>query len=238
MPNKVEKPLVAWSHSALEVYRTCPRKYYEAKITKAWVEEFKGPAAEYGTAVHKAFELAVKFSSPFPTHLAPPEVLHKWAALAKRLAGQAGVIYLESQMALNKDLKKVDWFAKDAWCRVIMDYLCVSRERGKAMVWDYKTGKRKDNDRQLALCAAAVFELFPEIHTVIAGYVWLKGGVEITRATFVRSAKGKLWDEYLPTVQAVENSVMTGQWPEKRSGLCNGWCPVQDCQHWAPGKEK
>ncbi len=239
MPVQSEKPLVAWSHSALEVFRTCPRKYYEAKISKAWPEVFKGPAAEFGKAVHKAFEQAVKFSSPFPTHLAGPGALALWQQLALRLGGMKGVIYLEQQIALNKALQKVEWYDDDVWCRTIIDYLCVNHKKARAMIWDYKTGKRKDDDRQLALMAAVTFEIHPEVQTIQAGYIWLKGDTpELYKVTFLRPYKGRLWNEYLPTVQALENAVMTGHWPEKRNGLCNGWCPVQDCQHWAPLKEK
>ena len=227
---QVEKPLVAWSHSALEVYRTCPRKYYESKITKAWVEEFKGPAADWGLAVHRAFEQRIRYGSPFPSNMS------QWEPLAVKLEAMSGAKRTELQLCLNQALQPVDWFAKDAWCRTIIDLLVL---RGpKAMVWDYKTGRRKDDDRQLALMAAVVFEYHPEVDTVIAGYLWLKDGVSMSKATFVREHKGRLWNQYLPTVEMVENSVMTGNWPEKPSGLCNGWCPVQDCKHWAPKQEK
>ena len=231
-PVQPEKPALAWSHSALDVYLTCPRKYYEAKVTKAWVEEFKGPAAEWGTAVHKAFERRIKFGSPFPPNMV------QWEALAHKLAGQKGVIHLEMQLALNEQLEKVDWFAKDVWCRTIIDYACINQKTGNALILDYKTGKKKDDDRQLALMAAVIFEVYPNINKIVSGYLWLKDGQELAKATFLREHKGKLWNQYLPTVQAVQQSMMTGQWPEKPSGLCYGWCPVQDCKNWQPKRIK
>ena len=226
------KPLVAWSHSALGVYQTCPRKYYESKISKAWVEQFKGPAADWGLAVHKAFERRVRYGSPFPSNMS------QWEPLARRLAGMQGVIKVEQQLAINQNHEPVDWFAKDVWCRTIIDLQCIKHDSGKAAVWDYKTGKRKEDDRQLALMAAVLFDHYPELHTIIAGYIWLKDGVAIDKATFTREHKDRLWNQYLPTVALLEQSITSGQWPEKPGGLCNGYCPVQDCKFWQPRKEK
>jgi hypothetical protein len=228
----LEKPLVAWSHSALKLYQTCPRKYYEAKITKQWPEIFKGAATEWGTTVHKAFEQRIKYGSPFP------DSMSQWEPLAKKLAGMKGVILLEQQLALNKQMAKVGWFDKDVWVRVIIDYMCINQVTGNALLWDYKTGKRKDDDAQLALMAAVIFEIYPDIHKITAGFIWLKGEMSLYTVTFTRPNKGLLWNQHIPTVRAVENSVMTGHWPMKRSGLCNGWCPVEDCENWAPQQEK
>jgi len=227
-----EKPLFAWSHSALELYLSCPRKYYEAKVTKAWVEEFKGPAAEWGVAVHKAFERAVQFGSPMPPNMV------QWSALAKKLANLTGVIKVEQQIALDSDYQYVGWFDKTVRVRTIIDYGCYNLTTGNALLLDYKTGKRKNDDRQLALMAASIFELYPKINKVVSGYVWLKDGQDLSTVTFLREHKDKLWAMYLPTVADVEQSMTTGRWPEKPSGLCKGWCPVQDCKHWAPRRIK
>ena len=227
-----ERPLVAWSHSALGLYNTCPRKYYEAKITKAWVEEFKGPAADWGLAVHKAFERRVKYGTPFPSNMA------QWEPLARKLASMNGSIRLEQQLAVNKQHEQVDWFARDVWCRTIIDIAAYALRRKKAIVWDYKTGKHKDDDSQLALMAAVVFDHVPEVDTVTAGYIWLKDGVKLDTVTFTRANKERLWDVFAPKVAKLEQSITSGHWPEKQSGLCHGYCPVQDCQFWHPKKER
>jgi len=124
------KPLVAWSHSALEVYRSCPLKYYESKVTKNWVEEFKGPHADWGRAVHKAFEQRIRFGSPFPSNMS------QWEQLACRLESIEGVKYTELQLCVNEQHEPVDWFAPDAWCRSIIDLLILRPD--KALVFDYK----------------------------------------------------------------------------------------------------
>jgi hypothetical protein len=229
---QVERPVIAWSHSALNLYNTCPRKFYEAKITKAWVEEFKGPAAEWGLAVHKAFERRIRFGTPFPANMV------QWEPLARKLSGIAGTIATEMQFAINNKREEVDWFAKDAWCRAIGDFLSLNLPKRKMMALDYKTGKRKDDDSQLALLAAVIFDIHENIDTVIAGYVWLKDGAKLDMVTFTREHKDQLWDIFLPQVAKIEQSVTSGHWPEKQSGLCHGYCPVKDCQFWHPKKER
>jgi len=229
-----DKPLTAWSHSALGLYDTCPRKYYEAKITKAWVEEFKGHAADWGLAVHKAFERRITYGTPFASNMS------QWEPLAQRLnaAARKGMTRCEQQLAININHEPVDWFAKDVWCRTIIDLSIINVLNRKAMIWDYKTGKRKDDDTQLALMAGVVFDYYPEVDTVIAGYIWLKDGVQVDKLTFTRASKANLWAQFLPRVERLEQSITSGQWPEKQSGLCHGWCPVQDCQFWQPKKER
>lgn len=227
-----ERPLTAWSHSALGLYNTCPRKYYEAKITKAWVEEFKGPAADWGLAVHKAFERRIRYGSPFPSNMV------QWEPLAKKLASMPGTKATELQMALNNEKQEVDWFAKDVWVRAIADFMSLNTPKRKMLALDYKTGKRKDDDSQLALLAAVIFESYAEVDTVIAGYVWLKDGAALDKVTFTRANKDTLWGLFTPQVAKIEQSIVSGHWPEKRSGLCYGYCPVKDCQFWHPKQEK
>ncbi len=227
----VTKPLIAWSHSALEIYRTCPRKYYEAKISKAWVEEFKGPAAEFGVAAHKAFENRIGVGAPFPGNLTDPETLRQWEALAKKLDNISGMKLMENQLCLNNYRMPVDWYAKDAWVRVIVDLLILNNNGTTALQFDYKTGKKKDNTNQLALGAAVLFNKYPKLEKIVSAFVWLKGGVSMTPITFVRTHEDKLWGLYLPVVKQVEASITSGHWPEKRSGLCQNYCPVLECQH-------
>ena len=46
---------VAWSHSALNTFTTCPKKYWHEKIKKD-VPFTESDASRYGKEVHKAFE--------------------------------------------------------------------------------------------------------------------------------------------------------------------------------------
>jgi len=39
----------------------------------------------------------------------------------------------------------------------------------------------------------------------------------------------RIWNDYLPTVNAIVQSMRTDQWPTKPSPLC-GYCPYKACQ--------
>lgn len=225
------KALLAWSHSAVELFRQCPHRYYQTRITKQFKDEFKGPAADWGLAVHKAMERRVRLGVELPANMS------QYEPVAKLLEAMPGQKFTELQLALNIQRKQVDWFASDVWCRIVLDLLVLHPSQRMAFVLDYKTGKRKEDDSQLALCAAGVFALYPSVEKVISGYYWL-GEQKFDRATFVRKFEDRLWGLYLPHVERMEEAARLGEWPKKPSGLCRGWCPVSNCQFWEAKKEK
>jgi len=67
------------------------------------------------------------------------------------------------------------------------------------------------------------------VHTVVAGYIWLKEGIKITKATFTRAHRDRLWNQYMPMLAKLEHSITSGMWPPKTSGLCGKYCPVLNC---------
>ncbi len=225
------KPPIAWSHSAVDLFRQCPHRYYKTRISKEYRDEFKGPAAEWGLKVHKAMERRIKMGNPLPANM------KQYEKLAARLDAIPGAKFTELQLALDVNYEEVEWFASEAWCRIIIDLLIIHPAGRTAFVFDYKTGKIRDETRQLALCAAGIFKKHPDVDKVIAGYIWMNEQ-RLAPATFLRKYSDRLWNLYLPHVAVMEDSVLDGNWPKKPTGLCNGWCPVQSCKFWQPKQEK
>jgi hypothetical protein len=210
------------------LYRQCPHRFYKTRITKEFKDVFKGPAAEWGTAVHRAMERRVRLGTELPANMS------QYETLAAKLEDANGEIHCELKMALNEDRQPVEYFARDVWVRIIIDLLILNLDTKTAIVFDYKTGKRKDDDRQLAICALGVFNHWPEIERVVSGFIWMSEGCAIDKCTFQRKHEERLWNLYTPFVTNMEQSIVEGNWPTKPSGLCNGWCPVSDCQFWQP----
>jgi len=224
---------VQWSHSSIELFRQCPRRYFETKVAKSVNDDYSGTAAEWGNKVHKAMERRVMYGSPLPANMV------QYEPLAARLEKLPGEKMAEQKFALNANHEPVDYFAKDVWVRIIIDLLVIHPSGTKALVLDYKTGKRKDDDRQLALCAAGVFDMYPEVQTVTSGYVWMgESEGKLAPATFIRQYADRLWNLYVPHVERIVEATAHGDWPEKPTGLCNGWCPVKQCQHWQPKRRR
>lgn len=214
----------AWTYSHLDSFETCPRKFYHTKVVKDVIEP-PTVHTEWGTTVHTAFENWIKDGTPLP------DGMTQWQTLANKLAKLPGDKYTEQKFAIDAAFQPCDW--KQAWSRGIADLVVVHGD--KAVVMDYKTGKRKPTE-QLNLYANYVFHHYEHVNTVFTGFVWLKdrkidwnsgrtGNYPITREEMPI-----VWQEFLPRVRKLETAYERDKWPARTSGLCKGWCPVTQCE--------
>lgn len=235
------KPL-PWSHTALSDYITCPKQYFHKRVAKD-VVDVQNEAALWGDRVHKALEAAIKAGPGYQASLeAAGEGMDKYAPLVRSILSMPhDVILPEQQLAITSNLTPCDWFDSRVWCRGIVDVLVLLGDRAYAADW--KTGKRKlkwgtsqVDDRQLKLFALLIFLHYPQVRTVKTEYVWVAAGMS-DAATYHREQEGELWQEFLPDLARYKASFKAQMWPAKKSGLCNGWCPVKTCPNWAPPKK-
>ena len=125
---KPTKPF-AWSYTALTGFENCPHRHWRAKVVKD-IADPPGDAALFGQRAHKALENRVKNKTPLP------ESMKHYEPYCKRFEGVPGQVIVEHQIALTKQLKPTSWFAKDAWCRGVIDVGVVSGK--KALMGDWK----------------------------------------------------------------------------------------------------
>ncbi len=219
---KPQKPF-AWSYSSLTGFETCPYRHYRTKVLKD-VSDPPGEAAMWGQRVHKALELRVGSGTPLP------ESLVNYEPYAAKFASAPGQVLVEHQITLNKSLRPTTWFGKDAWCRGVIDVAVV--KDGKAVVADYKTGKRKPDNDQLNLFAALGFIQFPEVQRIDTMFIWLKDK-KVDTTSFTRANVLDIWSSFLPRVKRMEKAYTGGEdaHQKKPSGLCRSWCPVKDCEY-------
>lgn len=211
----------AWSHSALTSYEQCPKKHWHLKINKD-VKEVFGDQTNYGLEVHDALEARLKSRRPLPMgmqHMEP---------MAASIEAAPGTLYTEQQLALNRDFEPTGYFDSDVWVRGKADVAKVLGGRG--VVFDYKTGKRKEEYSQLDLMAALFMHHVPELQNLSAAYIWLKHK-DISTKHYTREELPAVWNELLPRVSRLERAVKTDDWPAKQNGLCAKYCPVRSCVH-------
>ena len=146
----MSKPF-AWSFSALESFETCPRRHYLTRVAKL-VDEPTSDEMHWGKQVHKAFENFMKSGTPFSHTMAQFEAVGKFF---KKIADTSDEILTEQQWAIDEEWMPTDWFAKNTWCRAVID-LALLRNRAAALV-DWKTGKMKEGYDQLKLTALMNF---------------------------------------------------------------------------------
>lgn len=218
----------AWSFSALNMYNTCPYQYYRLKVKKD-VKDKQNESAIWGNDVHKKLEHRVRDKTPLP------ERFKQYEYLARPFDNAPGVVLAEQQMALNRNLEPTGWFAKDTWCRGIVDVTVLNEPKRRAFAGDWKTGKRKPDSDQLMLFAALIFAHYPEIDRADTAFIWTQAKAT-DRETFTRDQEKDIWNHFFGKLRKLEQSFEKDTWPKKPSGLCKGWCPVRNCTYWEPGK--
>ena len=211
----------AWSYSALDVYLTCPRKYWAEKIAKV-VPFVPNQATEYGKEVHKKFENYLIKGTPLSLDLKHHE------PVLKKLREAKGEGMPEQKLALNHNYEPTGFFDGDVYVRAILDYVKVNENR--ALIVDHKTGKMFDGFDQLELGAACLAPYLPEVTDFTLAFYWTKEK-KLTSKKMTRSELPEVWNNFLPKVERLQISVREDSWPTKPNGLCNKWCGYKDCPH-------
>jgi len=212
---------LAHSYTALKMYENCPKRYYHQRVTKEVVDQ-PGTATVYGERVHKQLEEYLKNTADLPAETA---ALQPLCDTVKQSTQGGGMLLVEQEYTLTSDLKPTDWFAKDAWLRFKLDVLAI-RPNGRAIVIDWKTGKRRPDFDQLEMFAIAVFSFWPAADRVSSMFVWTKENAT-DKETYKREHLDDMWTRLLTRIHRVEKSLETDNWPAKPSGLCK-FCPCRE----------
>lgn len=183
--------MIALSWSRLSDYHQCPLKFKLKYLEKHHLfkeESTSSPHLVRGSNVHKALEnyviqstsngeLEVKITSL-------PEVEATKPFVDRFLTNYTTVIP-ETQIAINRNWERVEWFSKDAYYRAILDLIAL-RPSDVAII-DYKTGKMRDYDGgpsgkgQLHLSGAISLHLWPDIPEVSTTYAYVDHRQTITK---------------------------------------------------------
>lgn len=214
----------AWSYSALTSYEMCPKRYWHLNVQKD-VREAKSEHQDWGTSVHSAMEKRIKSGTPLPLGM------KQWEPLVTPLVNLPGETVVEQKLALDVDFQPSAWFGPAVWVRCVIDAAFIRNKH--AMLIDWKTGKRKSDDDQLALMAGVVFAQLPDIETVDSAFCWLqeKPINAFDRTTFQRSDVPAIWERFLRRYNAFADAHKTVNFPPKPSGICKRFCPVKSCPY-------
>jgi len=218
-----------WSFSALDDFINCPRSFEAKRVSKSVVEP-RSPQMIWGEEVHKEFEDRLAVNKPLRLDLQEHE---PYIAAFEALDG---MLFTEQKIALNKKLKPTSFFSYDVWFRGIIDASKIDSENRCAKVIDYKTGKRHTKPNQLILFALYVFAMYPEVDEVCSEFYWTKEPTNPTTNIYTRDQMDALWSKFVPDLRQYMEAFKTETWQARPSGLCNGWCPVTECEHWKPKK--
>lgn len=220
----MSRPIISWSFSRLNDFRSCAYKYYMVHVQKA-VGDASADNVR-GEDYHKEFELYVAKGKSLPVNL------QRFAPVLDKLKRQPGQMSTEVSLTLDANYQPCAWNDWDrAWVRSKVDWQLVNGER--AWQWDYKFGKpKKDQDPyggQNALNAALLFRHHPQIQSVSTAYYFAMHD-KLEKDYFVRSDESRIWNAFLPHVNRLADAKLRNSWPKMTGPLC-GWCPVKSCEH-------
>jgi hypothetical protein len=205
------------------MYENCPKNYFHQRIEKS-VKDTGNAVTAYGERVHKALELRLGEDAALTSETARYDLICE----AIKLMAKGGVLTVEEEMTLNDKLEPTGWWDNDAWLRSKIDVLV--RRGPRAVMFDWKTGKRRPDFDQLEMFAAQVFKHYPEVQEVKTTFVWLKE-MKMDHETFTRDSLPEIMQKILTKIKRVEGSLEHDNWPAKPSGLCN-WCPCKNfCEY-------
>jgi PD-(D/E)XK nuclease superfamily protein len=205
-----------WSYSSLQAYETCPRRFKITKI-EGKVREAQTAATVWGNEVHKAMELAVKGTNGLTPRF------KQYQPIVDMIRKSTGVIEAERKFALTASFTPTDYWAPDAWVRGKADVTIVRNKTG--FLFDYKTGKPKEDIDQLNLFAGVLLAEKPHLERAYTGYIWL-GHDKTDPALVEREAVPIIWQGFTERVKRMTNSAVKDDFPPRPSGLCKEWCPV------------
>ena len=210
---------IAWSYSRLKLFEDCPFKFYTMNISKQ-VKDTGSEAMDAGKRDHEALQKRVESATPLPAHLTQMEGVCSQFDQAKARGYE---VLTERQLAFTRNFQPVSWFDRSVWVRAILDVGVVGKT--KALVADYKTGRRVVDFDQLQLFAAAVFLTYPEVQHVTAQFLWTKQGAE-DKEEFTRTQLPEIWAKFIPRVEKIQEANATRNWPKNPGRHCQ-WCAVK-----------
>jgi hypothetical protein len=213
--------LAAWSFSRIKSFEDCPKAFWHISVNKD-VPFQETQATREGKQTHETIADYMRGNiKQMPLHLRHHE---KFLAQIKAAPGEK---VIEQQIALDAQYQMTDWFAKNAYLRVISDLTILNGN--SAVVFDWKTGKRSDDFTQLKLTAATTFLLAPEIESIRVAFYWMKDKAAPSDV-ITREQAPDVWNEILPRVQRYQEAHDANSFPARPGRNCK-WCPVKTCPY-------
>lgn len=197
---------IALSWSRLSDYNQCPLKFkfkYLEKHDLFKEDGTKSPHLVRGTNVHKALEDYVVAKTdpytPYVPHVSSMKEVESTKPWVDNFINNYVQVLPETQIAVDQNWNRVEWFSRDAYYRVIMDLIAI--RPSDIFIGDYKTGAFRDYDGgpsgkgQLHLSGAVALAMWPEIPEVMTAYAYVDHKKVITKK-FTQEDKAGLIEHF------------------------------------------
>jgi hypothetical protein len=213
------------SHTFLNTWGICNHQAARRYIIKDLPKSEASEAMAYGIEVHEAFEKRLK-TGQWATH----EQFEPFAAPLDPYV-KAGQLKPEQSLGITSGAHPVGFWDGSTWLRGKLDAPIVNGDT--AMLFDWKTGKPREDPYELEIGALLLQARHPEVKVIKGRYVWLKE----MRLGDLHDCSNvqRTFNLVHETMDEVAHSINMNRFDKKPGPLC-GYCPVTDCQHNRRGK--
>jgi PD-(D/E)XK nuclease superfamily len=206
------------SHTMLSAFENCPHKGYRMYITKDLPKFEPDAKQQRGNALHKAME----------THLSTgkvlPEELRQYEPLAAPLFRYKPSV--ELSLAIDRDGRPCGSWDDRVFLRGRADVVAV--QAPTAVIFDWKTGKKREDPAELRLHALMLQAAYPKIKVLIGHYIWLQD--KTVGKQHDLSDTHVTWAKLNEQMDEIRFMAGQGTFPKTPNPLC-GWCSVMDCDY-------
>lgn len=210
MPTPVIQQIKAWSYSRFKKYEGCPRAAKLVYIDRR--KEPEGPALKRGSEIHK---MAEDYLTGTLKKL--PGELRSFAQEFKAL--RAVKPEVEGEWAFTKAWKECGWFGAMVFVRMKVDATDARPGTGRVRIVDFKTGKVRDDKRQLELYGLGALMRYPWAEEVRAEFWFTDQGI-MHDATYLRKDLLKIRKKWTDSVRPMLNDKTFAP----RPGEACRWC--------------
>jgi len=181
-----------------------------------------------GIDAHRLLEGRLKKHAPLPPELQGAE------AFCQSLEADGTPVECEVSLAVTHEIEPTSFWHPTAWLRGKFDVIKRNPDKRKAFIGDWKTGKRRESDEQLAIGADMLMATDQSIDTVTGANIWLSDGGLGTPYVFTRQEKSKRWAPLIKRLREIEARNPAHEWEKREGPLCR-YCPVKTCSNYCGG---
>lgn len=206
------------SDTFISDYQTCPSRCFHKHIARdaPYVET---ASLKWGNDVHKAMEDRITGGKPLTKDFV------KFERFAKPFEGRK--THGELRLGVRRDRSTCGFYDADAFFGGKVDTFIVSPDDTSAVIFDWKTGKVREEDFQLRSQALLIKSRFPKLVNLTGCYVWLNQmqlGIMHDLSDIERT-----WAEICSIMATIEQYAAVNHWPKREGPLC-AYCPVMSCE--------
>lgn len=220
MNQQLVAQLPPWSYSFLNEYSICPYRCFRQQVARdvPWVDT---AAKSWGNKVHKGMDERISAGKPLTGDMAKFE---PWAA---QFDGKK--VETELRLGVRQDGTTCGFY-DPCYGHMRID-LAFEPGDGTARLFDWKTGKVREDDFELRLQALLVQARNPALRSIHAWYVWLGDGpAGKLGARHDVSDIERTWAEVDSMMHTIRMNAAINHWPKREGPLC-GYCDVKNCEH-------